>query len=140
MAEHPNVANIRRGLQLRKEREPTQEDFEFLFNLFDEDVVWHGGGSTEMWSGGSHGREAVFEQFGKIESAGTFERELLHVLADDFHAVALVHNNVQKGDTHMQWYEMMVFHLNPEGRIIEFWGLHEDPDAVERLWAEPASA
>ena len=115
-------------------------DFAFLYDLFDEDVVWHGGGTSQMFAAGTHGRDAVFAQFGKIEGAGTFERELKHVLADEYHAVALVHNDVHKGDTHMQWYEMMVFHLNPEGRIIEFWGLHEDPDAVDRLWAEPASA
>ena len=140
MAEHPNVARIRRGLELRKVAQPTEEDFAFLYELFDENVIWHGGGATETWADGYHGREAVFQMFGQIEAAGSFKRDLLHVLADDFHAVALVHNDVEKGETKMQWYEMMVFHLNPEGRIIEFWGLHEDPDAVERLWAEPASA
>jgi ketosteroid isomerase-like protein len=140
MAEHPNVARIRRGLELRKVAQPSQEDFAFLYDLFDEDVVWHGGGSTEMWSEGYHGRDAVFGAFGQIEAAGSFKRDLLQVLADDFHAVALVHNDVQKDDTHMQWYEMMVFHLNPEGKIIEFWGLHEDPDAIESLWANDARA
>jgi ketosteroid isomerase-like protein len=140
LAEHPNVARIRRGLELRKEAQPSEEDFAFLYDLFDEDVVWHGGGSSEMWAEGNRGREAVFEQFGKIEAAGTFKRDLLHVLADDFHAVALVHNDVQKGETHMQWYEMMVFHLNAEGKIVEFWGLHEDPDAVDALWAEPSAS
>jgi ketosteroid isomerase-like protein len=138
LAEHPNVARIRRGLELRKVAQPSEEDFAFLYHLFDEDVVWHGGGATEMWAEGSHGRDAVFEQFGKIEAAGSFQRELKHVLANDFHAVALVHNDVEKGDTKMQWYEMMVFHLNKEGRIIEFWGLHQDPDAVEQLWASPS--
>ena len=138
MAEHPNVARIRRGLELRKVGQPTEEDFAFLWDLFDEDVVWHGGGTSEMWAEGVHGRDAVFAQFGKIEAAGSFKRDLKHVLADDDHAIALVHNDVHKGDTHMQWYEAMVFHLNAEGRIVEFWGIHEDADAVDRLWAEPA--
>jgi len=140
MAEHPNVARIRRGLELRKVAQPSEEDFAFLYDLFDEDVVWHGGGSTETWAEGYHGRDAVFQMFGTIEAAGDFKRDLLQVLADDFHAVALVHNDVHKGDTHMQWYEMMVFHLSPEGKIIEFWGLHEDPDAIDRLWADPDPA
>jgi hypothetical protein len=135
VAEHPNVARIRRGLELRKEAAPTEDDFKFLFDLFDENVIWHGGGTSEMWADGVHGRDAVFEQFGKIEAAGSFKRDLLHVLADDFHAVAIVHNDVQKGDAHMQWYESMVFHLNPEGKIMEFWGIHEDAEAVDRLWA-----
>lgn len=135
MAEHPNVARIRRGLELRKEAEPSEEDFAFLYDLFDEDVVWHGGGSSEMWAEGFHGREAVFQAFGALEAAGSFKRDLLHVLADDYHAVALVHNDVEKDDKKMQWYEVMVFHLNSEGRIVEFWGIHEDPDAVDRLWA-----
>jgi ketosteroid isomerase-like protein len=135
LAEHPNVANIRRGLLLRKEREPTQEDFDFLYNLFDEDVVWHGGGTSEMWANGVRGRDAVFQQFGQLEAAGSFQRDLLHVLADDVHAVALVHNDVHMGDTHMEWYESMVFHLNPEGKITEFWGIHEDAEAVDALWS-----
>jgi ketosteroid isomerase-like protein len=139
VAEHPNVVNIRRGLLLRKERQPTPEDFEFLFNLFDEDVVWHGGGSSQMWSDDFRGRDAVFAQFGALEGSGSFERDLLSVFADDHHAVALVHNNVHLGDTHMEWNEVMVFHLNAEGRITEFWGIHEDAEAVDRLWARMAA-
>ena len=139
MAEHPNVANIRRGLLLRKEREPTPEDFEFLFNLFDEDVVWHGGGTSEMWSEGYRGRDAVFQAFGQLESSGSFERELKQVFADDDHAVALVRNDVHIGGTHMQWSEVMVFHLNAEGKITEFWGIHEDADAVDQLWTQAAA-
>ena len=139
MAEHPNVVNIRRGLLLRKEREPTQEDFEFLFNLFHEDVVWHGGGSSEMWSEDFRGRDAVFQAFGELESAGSFERELKQVFADDRHAVALVRNDVHLEDVHMQWNEVMVFHLNAEGRITEFWGIHEDAEAVDALWTRAAA-
>ena len=138
MAEHPNVANIRRGLLLRKERQPTQEDFEFLFNLFHEDVVWHGSGSSAMWAQDFVGRDAVFQAFGQIETSGSFERELKQVFADDHHAVALVRNDVYIGDTHMQWNEVMVFHLNAEGKITEFWGIHEDGDAVDQLWATAA--
>jgi hypothetical protein len=137
LAEHPNVARIRRGLELRKEAQPSKEDFEFLFNLFDESVIWHGGGTSQQFAEGFHGRDAVFAAFGQIEAAGSFKRDLMYVLADDLHAVALVHNDVQKGDKSMQWYESMVFHLNPEGKIVEFWGIHEDPDAVDRLWATP---
>ena len=48
--------------------------------------------------------------------------------------IAIVHNDVQKGDTHMQWYESMVFHLSPDGKIVEFWGIHEDAEAVDNLW------
>ena len=139
MAEHPNVVNIRRGLQLRKERQPTPEDFEFLFNLFDQDVVWHGGGSSQMWSGDFRGRDAVFAQFGALEGSGSFERELKDVFADDRHAVAFVRNDVHLGDTHMQWNEVMVFHLNAEGKITEFWGIHEDADAVDQLWERLAA-
>jgi hypothetical protein len=140
LAEHPNVARIRRGLELRKVEQPSEDDFKFLYDLFDEDVIWHGGGTSEMFSDGSHGRDAVFATFGQIEAAGSFQRDLLHVLADDYHAVALVHNDVHKDDTHMQWYEVMVFHLNDQGKIIEFWGIHEDPDAVDRLWGGTGSS
>jgi ketosteroid isomerase-like protein len=134
LAEHPNVARIRRGLELRKVAQPSEEDFAFLYDLFDDDVIWHGGGTSDMWREGVHGKAAVFEQFGKLEAAGDFKRDLLHVLADDDHAVALVHNDVHKDDKHMQWYEAMVFHLNADGRIVEFWGIHEDAEAVDNLW------
>jgi hypothetical protein len=45
-----------------------------------------------------------------------------------------VHNNVRKDEKHMEWYEAMVFHLDSDGKIEEFWALHEDPDAVDDLW------
>jgi hypothetical protein len=91
-----------------------------------------------MWSDGYRGRDAVFQAFGQLESSGSFERELKQVFADATHAVALVRNDVHIGGTHMQWDEVMVFHLNAEGKITEFWGIHEDADAVDRLWARAA--
>ena len=133
IAEHPNTERIRRGLLTRRATEPTQEDLEFLWNLFREDVVWHSSGSTPI-SGEHRGRDAVFGVFQQIAQAGDFKRDIVNVLADDFHAVALVHNDVRKDEKHMEWYEAMVFHLDSDGKIEEFWALHEDPDAVDDLW------
>jgi len=139
MAEHGNVGRIRKGLELRKETEPTPEESAFLWDLFAEDVTWHGSGDNPF-AGDFRGKEAVFEAFGRVEAGGSFRRDVENVFADDDYAVAVVHNVADRGDAHLDWHEVMVFRFDAEGRISEFRGIHEDQDAVDELWATPATA
>ena len=136
MSEHRNVGRIRKGLELRKEAEPTTEDLAFLWDLFADDVVWHGSGNNPF-AGDFAGREAVFGAFGRVESGGRFTRDVESVFADDDYAVAVVQNKADRGNVHMEWHEVMVFTFDADGRIKSFRGIHEDQDAVDVLWATP---
>ena len=139
MSEHTNVTRIRKGLELRKAAEPTDEQLAFLWDLFADDVVWHGSGDNPF-AGDFVGKQAVFEAFGRVETGGSFRREVERVFADDDYAIAVVQNTAERGDTHMQWREVMVFGLDADGRISAFRGIHEDQDAVDELWATPVAA
>ena len=136
MAEHINVAAIRRGLVLRKVAQPTDEEMAFLWDLFADDVVWHGSGDNPF-AGDFVGKQAVFRAFGSVEAGGSFTREVESVFADDDYAIAIVQNRADRGDMHMEWHEVMVFSFDAQGRIKAFRGIHEDQDAVDELWATP---
>jgi len=136
MSEHVNVARIRRGLELRKAAQPTEEEMAFLWDLFADDVVWHGSGDNPF-AGDFVGKEAVFGAFGRVEAGGSFTRQVESVFADDDYAIAIVRNRADRGDTHMDWHEVMVFGFDADGRIKAFRGIHEDQDAVDELWATP---
>src|SRR5262245_38457864 len=102
MSEHRNVTRIRRGLDLRKAAQPTEEELAFLWDLFADDVVWHGGGNNPF-AGDFVGKQAVFGAFGQVEAGGSFTREVESVFGDDDYAVAIVQNRADRGDRHMGW-------------------------------------
>ena len=139
MAEHSNVGRIRKGLELRKAAQPTDEALAFLWDLFSDQVVWHGSGDNPF-AGDFVGKQAVFEAFGRVETGGSFTREVEGVFADNDYAIAIVQNTAHRGDKHMVWHEVMVFGLDADGRIRTFRGIHEDQDAVDELWATPVAA
>jgi ketosteroid isomerase-like protein len=55
MAEHPNVARPKDGYAAF-----AKGDFAALNDLFAEDLLWHGGGRSQL-AGEFRGREAVYE-------------------------------------------------------------------------------
>src|SRR5205807_7264865 len=95
MAEHPNVALLRKGYAAY-----STGDLNVLNELFADDIVWHVAGRSQL-SGDYKGREQVFGFFGKIMelSGGTAKIELHDLLANDDHAVALVTGTATRGDT-----------------------------------------
>ena len=87
MPEHSNAAVVRRGYEAFAEG-----DAETLAALIAEDAVWHVGGRN-LFSDTYQGREAIFTYFRKLRefTNDSLAIELHAVLADDEHAVALVH-------------------------------------------------
>jgi uncharacterized protein len=70
MAEHPNAEPIRRSFEAF-----AAGDMEGMRSLVAEDTVWHIPGRGPL-AGDHHGREAVFEMFGRLVqvSEGTLLR------------------------------------------------------------------
>jgi ketosteroid isomerase-like protein len=135
MAEHPNVARLRRGFEIRTGGEFGPEEMAFMDDLFDEDIFWHGSGSGQF-AGGAQGKENVFMFFGKVaeETDGTFEMTVDDIYADDTHGIVTTHVKADRGDTHYEWKEVDIFHLTPEGKIKEFWGIPEDQEALDHFF------
>ena len=135
MAEHPNVARLRRGFEIRTGGEFGPEEMAFMDDLFDEEIFWHGSGSGQF-AEGAKGKENVFLLFGKVaeETDGTFQMTVDDIYADDNHGIVTTHVVADRGDNHYEWKEVDIFHLTPEGRIEEFWGIPEDQAALDRFF------
>ncbi len=128
MAEHPNVARIRDGYAAF-----AKGDFAVLNDLFAEDLLWHEPGRNHL-AGDYHGREAVYEYFGKLLQAteGSFHLDLQAVFADDEHGVALVVSTASRGGRSVKIQDAHIFHLR-DGNVVEFWNASTDAHAFDEL-------
>jgi ketosteroid isomerase-like protein len=132
MAEHPNVALLRKGYQAFAEA-----DMATIDELFADDIVWHVGG-TGILSGDYKGKEEVIGMFGRLfqETGGSFKIEIHDVLANDEHSVCI---NTVSGERNGKRFETKgvdVFHPTPDGKVKEYWGLVEDQAALNEIFAE----
>jgi ketosteroid isomerase-like protein len=136
MAQHPNVAKIRRGFEVIEQETMSEDDLKFIDELFDDDIVWTMRGNSQI-AGVKRGKAAVFEALGQVdaESDNTFSREVKQVLADDEHGTCFMRIRAARGDRKEEWDEVAVFTFSPEGRIKEFWGITEDLEKVDAFWA-----
>jgi ketosteroid isomerase-like protein len=135
MAEHPHVARLRRGFEIRTGGEFGPDEMAFMDDLFDEDIYWHGSGSGQF-AGGAQGKENVFMLFGKVaeETDGTFQMTVDEIYADDIHGIVTTRVVAERKGRQHEWKEVNVFHMTPEGRIKDFWGVPDDQDALDEFF------
>ena len=128
MAEHPNVARLKDGYAAF-----AKADFAVLNDLFAEDLLWHGGGRSQL-AGEFRGRAAVYEYLGKVMEVteGTFHLDLHAVFADDEHGVVLVVTTASRGGRSVTTNDVHVFHLRG-GKVVEFWDASTDQYAFDEL-------
>ncbi len=130
MAEHPNIERMRAGYAAF-----SKGDFAVLDELFDENVVWHVPGRSEL-AGEYRGRNDVYALFGRImeRSGGSFSLDLHAALADDEHGVALVTASGSREGKSVAIPEAHVFHFQ-DGRVTEFWEASTDQYAGDELFS-----
>jgi ketosteroid isomerase-like protein len=135
VAEHPYVARLRRGFEIRTGGEFGPDEMAFMDDLFDEDIEWHGSGSGQF-AEGAKGKENVFMLFGKVaeETDGTFQMTVDDIYADDNHGVVTTRVVAERNGRRYEWKEVDLFRLTPEGRIKEFWGIPEDQEELDRFF------
>ncbi len=68
------------------------------------------------------------------ETGGTFQMTVDDIYADNTHGIVTTHVVADRNDRHYEWKEVDIFHLTPEGRIKEFWGIPEDQDELDRFF------
>src|SRR5262245_43296962 len=109
MAEHPNVARIRKGYDIRGESTAfTEEGKAYIDELFAEDLVYHGQG-TSRFAQDFVGRDQFFEVERKFAELVGMRQEVLQVFANEAHAIVLVrvHGVVDGKET--TWLEAELF-------------------------------
>jgi ketosteroid isomerase-like protein len=128
MEEHPNGALLRGLLEAF-----TARDVRAVETAFDDDVTWHSPG-TNRFSGQFRGRAAAMQRLAQMREAGISTGFDVHdVVANDEHAVALVHLHLEVADgRRYDQPQVQVAHVR-EGRIIEFWTMNQDQAVLDLL-------
>jgi uncharacterized protein len=128
MAEHPNATPLRGLLEAFATGDVAGEE-----RALAEDVTWHAPG-TNRFSGRFEGRAAVMERLDAMREAGIDARLDVHdVVANDEHAVALVHLHLEVADgRRYDQPQVQVAHVR-DGRIVEFWTMNQDQAVLDLL-------
>jgi len=129
MADYPNAEPIHQAFDAF-----ARGDMATMQSLVAEDTVWHIPGRGPL-AGDHHGRDAVFEMFGRLVQAseGTFDQRLLDVLTSEDHAVALTHATARRGDHNYKGQDAWIFELR-DGQIAEACWRPEDVYAADEFW------
>ena len=130
MAEHPNVALLRKGYEAF-----AKGDMATLTQQWSEDMVWHWSGNTPF-SGDHKGRDAVFRVLARYRelSGGTARVDLHDILANDEHAVALTRGMVSRQGKDLNVLETYVYHVS-NGKVTEVWMFSEDQRLNDEFWS-----
>lgn len=128
MEEHPNGALLRDLLEAFGAR-----DVQAMATALDDDVTWHAPG-TNRFSGQFRGRSAAMQRLAQMREAGISTGFDVHdVVANDEHAVALVHLHLEVADgRRYDQPQVQVAHVR-EGRIVEFWTMNQDQAVLDLL-------
>lgn len=96
-------------------------DLKAVGELFTDDAVWHGRGSTKF-GGDFKGREALLGNMAQFAQTFTdIQLDLHDILANENHVVALVNSSVKRNGRTYDDHQTFIFHLNNQGKTTETW-------------------
>jgi uncharacterized protein len=113
----------------------TSGDMDTLAELIASDVVWHVPGDN-LISGTCTSRQAIFGCFSKIFelSGGSYQPQLLDILADDTYTVALLHANARHGQEVLDQDYAFIMRIR-DGQIAELQEAWTEGPAWNELWS-----
>lgn len=96
-------------------------DLKAVGELFTDDAVWHGRGSTRF-GGDFKGREAILSDMAQFAQTFTdIQLDLHDILANENHVVALVNSSIKRNGKTYDDHQTFIFHLNNQGKTTETW-------------------
>jgi ketosteroid isomerase-like protein len=132
MSEHHNVARIIEGYETFAGR-----GIRGVLDLLSDDVVWHVSGGR--FAGDFKGRAEVETHMSDLTAftGDTLALNVLEVFADDHHAIAHVRETATRASdgARLDVRAAHVYHLDPDGLVIEYWNLPVDPEAYGTFFA-----
>ena len=131
MDEHPNAARIRRLFTAFR-----NADVATLQAMIPADAVWHFPGRRGKLAGAHRGRDAIFAFLMNVQTltGATFHLDLVDVIANDEHAVALFRGHGQRAGKHLDNPTCLHFRLR-DGDIAEVWEYVWDLYHVDDFWS-----
>jgi ketosteroid isomerase-like protein len=132
MAEHPNVAIVRRALRAMTEQDMSkaQEEAAVVDSFMADDIVWHEIGRAEPRRGKDELRAAMMGGTQDYSIA----YEIHDVLANDDHAVALGTATATRGEATLTYMTTEIFHMR-DGKATERWAFSDDTAAIVAFFA-----
>ena len=126
MAEHPNVAFVRRAMQAMNEMDMSkaEEEMAVVDAFMADDIVWHEMGRAEPRRGKDELRASMSEF-----SDTTIKYDLHDVVANDDHAVALGTATATRNGKTLEYRTAEIFHIR-DGRATERWAFSDDTAAI----------
>ena len=126
MAEHLNVALVRRAMQAMNEMDMSKADEEMAVvdAFMADDIVWHEIGRAEPRRGKDELRASMSEF-----TDTTIKYDLHDVVANDDHAIALGTATATRNGKTIEYRTAEIFHIR-DGRATERWAFSDDTAAI----------
>ncbi len=130
MSEHPNATLVRRGFERFVGGDPAG-----LLELFAPDAVWHVPGASAV-GGEYRGLEEIIAFLRRTAelTGGTYRVELLWVVADDEHAVAVYRARGEREGKQSLDIEQALLIAVADGRWIDIRAQPLDQQAFDAFW------
>ena len=132
MAEHPNVALVRRAIQAMTETDMSkaQQEMAIVDAFMADDIIWHEIGRAEPRRGKDELRAAMMDGAG----GSSIRYEIHDVIANDEHAIALGSATATRRDQTLAYRTAEIFHIR-DGRAVERWAFSDDTAAIAAFFA-----
>ena len=129
MGDHPNVTAARRAYEAF-----STGDVEALRGLWADDIVFHVKGVLDL-DGDYIGHDAVFGFFARLAQAtgGSFRLDVHAIVADDEHAVTLLHQYADREGRTFRGASRPRRHMR-DGKTCEFSSATTDRVAAMAFW------
>jgi len=131
MEDHPNATLIRNLFAAFKDA-----DLPAIERVVPDDAVWHFPGRDGKLAGDHAGRDAILGfllNVGEL-TGGTFHLDLVDVIANDRHAIALFEGHGERNGRTLQNPTCLRMRIE-EGQVVELWEFVWDLFHVDEFWS-----
>lgn len=130
-ADHPNAIRVRELFDAF-----AAGDVETIRAVIPEHAVWHFPGARGQLAGTHRGRDAIFAFLLRVRAltGGTFHVELIDVVANDVHAVALFRGRAERDGKTLDNPTCLRMRI-VDGQVAEVWEFVWDLFSVDEFWS-----
>ena len=128
---HPNAVRVRELFAAFR-----AGDVDAIRAAIAERAVWHFPGRHGQLAGSHRGRDAIFAFLLKVQALtdGTFHLDLIDVIANDEHAVALFRGHAERNGKTLDNPTCLRMRIE-RGEVVEVWEFVWDLFAVDEFWS-----
>ena len=132
MADHPNVALVRRAMQAMNAIDMSNPGGEMAIvdAFMADDIIWHEIGRAEP----RRGKDELRATMGEGAGDTTISYEVHDVVANDEHAIALGTATATRGGKTLVYRTAEIFHIR-DGKAVERWAFSDDTAAIVAFFA-----